>query len=213
MHLHGFYFEVDSVGDGMRDRASRAVAPASCRHAADAGRRHDGDHVDAGTRRQLAVSLPHHAPRLAAQRLSGAGDHADMPTAATHHHSGVDDGSSGMAGMVLGVTVVGPAATGEIGRDRSRRRASSTLTMQRGPGSEPERPLAGFILSEGDAPPASRSSPRPGPRWCCAATSRSKSRWSINLPERPRCTGTASSSTAITTASTAGAERASRSRR
>jgi len=38
-----------------------------------------------------------------------------------------------------------------------------TLTMQRGPSSDPERPSAGFILSEGDAPVASQKLAAPGP--------------------------------------------------
>ncbi len=65
MHLHGFYFVVESVGDGMRDLP---VEP-SRRHPVVTQLMRDGGtmeiDVDAGTRRQLAVSLPHHAARLA----------------------------------------------------------------------------------------------------------------------------------------------------
>ena len=39
MHLHGFYFEVDSLGDGLRDTAYRRRQAAARRDAADAARR------------------------------------------------------------------------------------------------------------------------------------------------------------------------------
>ena len=65
MHLHGFYFDVDSLGDGMRDQPFDEAQRTSRRDAAASVGRHDDDDVDAGTRRELALPLPHHAPRLA----------------------------------------------------------------------------------------------------------------------------------------------------
>ena len=65
MHMHGFYFDVDSLGDGMRDQSfgpgqktqvvTQLMQPGT----------HDGADVDAGACRQLAVSLPHQGARLA----------------------------------------------------------------------------------------------------------------------------------------------------
>ena len=65
MHMHGFYYEVDSLGDGVRDTAYPEGQQTTRRHATDAARLDDGDDVDAGARRQLAVPLPHHASRVA----------------------------------------------------------------------------------------------------------------------------------------------------
>ena len=65
MHLHGFHYEVDSVGDGTRDERLWGRTTAYSRHAARAAG-HDDEHgVDAGAGRQLAVPLPRDAPRVA----------------------------------------------------------------------------------------------------------------------------------------------------
>jgi len=98
-------------------------------------------------------------------RLDAAGDHAEQGDSGHAHHSGADDASAGMAGMILGVTVVGPAAAkagiGSGASAPSPRRL--TLTMQRGPSPDPERPSAGLILSEGAAPPVPQEIASPGP--------------------------------------------------
>ena len=64
MHLHGFYFEVDSIGDGSRDTPDRSRRSASGRDAPPPAGSDDVDDVDSGAGRQLAVSLPPDAPRL-----------------------------------------------------------------------------------------------------------------------------------------------------
>ena len=65
MHLHGFYFEVDSLGDGVRD----VPVDAQTRHPVVTELLRSGATMTltwtAGAGRQLAVPLPHHAPRLA----------------------------------------------------------------------------------------------------------------------------------------------------
>ena len=65
MHMHGFYFEVDSLGDGVRDTTYRRRPQTARRHATAATGIDDGDDVDAGAGGQLAVPLPHHASRVA----------------------------------------------------------------------------------------------------------------------------------------------------
>jgi manganese oxidase len=64
MHLHGFYFEVDSLGDGLRDQRFASGDKARGRDPAHAGWGHHGDDLDAGACRQLAVPLPHQGARL-----------------------------------------------------------------------------------------------------------------------------------------------------
>ena len=63
MHLHGFYFRVQRLGDGVRDEA---VAGAEGRRVVTQMVPSSGTMtmaVDAGAGRQLAVPLPRHAPR------------------------------------------------------------------------------------------------------------------------------------------------------
>ena len=64
MHLHGFYFEVDSSGDGLRDSSHRFRRSAPGRNAPPPAGSDDVDDVDSGAGRQLAVPLPLDAPRL-----------------------------------------------------------------------------------------------------------------------------------------------------
>ena len=65
MHMHGFYYDVTASATGCATRRSSPSASAARRDATDAARRHAGDDVDAGARRQLAVPLPRHDARLA----------------------------------------------------------------------------------------------------------------------------------------------------
>ncbi len=65
MHMHGFYYQIDSLGDGWQDTVYAEGKQAARRHAPDAARLDASHDVDAGARRQLAVSLPHHASRIA----------------------------------------------------------------------------------------------------------------------------------------------------
>ena len=65
MHLHGFFFDVESLGDGLRDvpiaRQDRHPVVTQLLPPGE----HHGDELDAGTRGQLALPLPHHEPRVA----------------------------------------------------------------------------------------------------------------------------------------------------
>ena len=90
----------NSLGDGTRDQP---IAPAD-RHPVVTQllrvRRDDGDDVDARARRQLAVPLPHHAPRLPGAAAAPSGRRRPRRTSHLEHTTA----SAGMAGMILGVT-------------------------------------------------------------------------------------------------------------
>ena len=98
MHLHGFYFEVDSLGRRPARQANRCPGQAPGRHAAAPVRRHDGDDVDAGARRQLAVPLSHHAPRVAGAApvcVRAAGRRSPCESRQLGGHGGDDSGRHG----------------------------------------------------------------------------------------------------------------------
>jgi FtsP/CotA-like multicopper oxidase with cupredoxin domain len=122
MHLHGFYFDVDSVGDGMKDTpvpaadrhpvVTQLMPPASTMSLAWTPER-PGNWL-------FHCHLMHHVSTE--RRLT-------RPAETAHDH-GDHDRSSGMAGMILGVTVLGedaprPAKTSSAAPRRL------TLTMER----------------------------------------------------------------------------------
>ena len=104
MHLHGFYFEVDSLGDGLRD----LPIDAQDRHPVVTQLLQSGATMSMTWTPEregnwlFHCHIMHHVSperRPAPDAAQPAGDHH------AHH-----DDSAGMAGMILGVTVVGPAA-------------------------------------------------------------------------------------------------------
>jgi FtsP/CotA-like multicopper oxidase with cupredoxin domain len=152
MHLHGFFFTVDSIGDGLRDRLFSAdekqrvvtqVLPPGGTMAMTWTPERVGNwlfhcHV-----------MSHVSPE---RQLARSGD-------ARHGHHGDHAVSAGMAGMVLGVTVTG-AETRDAAPASARR---MTLVMQ----SEKQRfgdsPAYGFALGEGTAPQPTDRVAVPGP--------------------------------------------------
>ena len=209
MHLHGFYFTVTTLGDGRRDDVV----------AGGEGRRVVTQMVPTGgtmTMRWVPeragnwlfhCHVMHHVSPE--RRLTPATPHDG-------HHAGhgQHDASLGMAGMVVGITVLDRAERPDTPADAPapgtpRRR----LTMEIHPG-RPTEPRQASPWPRPTAPcPPTRPRRRSTGRWCCDAANRSRSRWSTGSPRRPRCTGTASSSRAFTTACTAGAAPAHVSRR
>ena len=159
MHLHGFYFEVNSLGNGLRDSlfdedrrrlvVTQLLPPGGTMMMTWTPERvgnwlfhcHVMHHVSLD--RRLGESRPH-------------------PHDATGAHADTTDPSRGMAGMVVGVTVQEPEPA------RASRHVSVapprklTLVMQRVPGATGSAPAAGFALSETDAPPVSDAA-APGP--------------------------------------------------
>ena len=108
MHLHGFYFEVDSTGDGSKDTP---IAPAD-RHPVVTHLLPPAATMSMTWMPERAGNwlfhchLMHH---VSTERRLNRSPSAD------HGHAG-HDASSGMAGMILGVTVLDAAARGR--RDR-----------------------------------------------------------------------------------------------
>ncbi len=174
MHLHGFYFDVERVGDGLRDsvpgpRAPRRVVtylmPPSGTLTMTwlperAGRWlfhcHLMEHV-APERRLPRMSTPAASAGAADVHAAHAGSHRPS---APGGHAGHDAGL-GMAGLVLGIDVA-PAA-GAASADPQPARPARRLTMALSDTSlhhEPPRPA--ITLSDGDASPADPPS-SPGP--------------------------------------------------
>lgn len=150
MHLHGFYFEVGSLGNGIHDAI-----------------------LDAAHRRRVVTQV---LPPAGTMTMTWTPERAgnwlfhchimhhvslDRRIAAGHAGHGAGDQSLGMAGMVIGVTVRAAAQTLVPARDTAAPRRL-TLVMQQAAGQYGEVPSAGFILSEGSAPPAA-SAESPGP--------------------------------------------------
>lgn len=201
MHLHGYYFSVESVGDGVRDQAydepaerrvvTEVMAPGGTLAMRWRPERpgnwlfhcHISDHVSPERRLGLPGGAPHHH----------------------HHHK--DDNSAGMAGMILGGTVsartdstLPEAAPTALAR-------KLTLIMQAEPHRFGPKPAFGFVLAEESATAPTRV-PFRDPHWSSHAASRWRLRSSTGFPRRPRFTGTAWSWRATTTASMDGAARA-----
>jgi FtsP/CotA-like multicopper oxidase with cupredoxin domain len=162
LHLHGFYFEVTSQGDGVRD----AVFD-------DARRRRVVTHLlpTAGTMTMTWIPeragnwlfhchVMHHVSLD--RRLGEDGAHAHpSPDSAARHHA--HDAASGMAGMVIGVTVHERRASVTLPPDAGTAPRKLTLLMRRPSDAEDGAAGAGFVLHEGAAGPAGATPAAPGP--------------------------------------------------
>jgi FtsP/CotA-like multicopper oxidase with cupredoxin domain len=155
MHLHGFYFEVNGIGDGLKHTP---IDPAD-RHPVVTHLLTSGTTMSMTWTPERAGNwlfhchLMHHVSMERRLGPSAASGHA-------HAGHGSDDASSGMAGMILGVTVLDAAdpvantAAPAAGR-------KMTLTMERrGAGGEPG---FGFGLSGDRVPPGMAAPVVPGP--------------------------------------------------
>jgi FtsP/CotA-like multicopper oxidase with cupredoxin domain len=177
MHMHGFYFDVDSLGDGLKDTRFD-----------DRNRRRVVTELLAAGQTMTMTWIPervgnwlfhchiveHVSPDRAFSRPSTS--HRD-------HHVG-HTASTGMSGLVLGVTVVGSGETAvdasepvltsrsaEHGTPEPRgpnpeSRAPArklTLLMQSEPGRFGDAPAYGFALVEGDEAPEPVKISIPGP--------------------------------------------------
>ena len=159
MHLHGFYFDVTSLGNGVIDappdpqQARRVVTqliPSGGTMAMTWTPEREGNWL-------FHCHLMHHVSPT--RRLES--DDRETARHPGHDHSHEDDRAAGMAGMVMGVTVVGAAKAPSAGSiDRVPRRL--TLTMMNGDNAEGV-PSSGFVLTEGAEEPASGGVSSPGP--------------------------------------------------
>jgi FtsP/CotA-like multicopper oxidase with cupredoxin domain len=157
MHLHGFYFTVDSMGNGSRDthyadgekaRVVTQLMPAGATMAMTWKPERVGNwlfhcHI-----------MTHVSPMLAidGSTIPGVDPHAGHAA------------SAGMTGMVMGVTVVGPhrpsAPPADIAQPPGRK---LTLLMQTEPGRYGDAPAYGFVLTDESGVPDSNRVPVPGP--------------------------------------------------
>ena len=161
MHLHGFYFDVDSLGDGLRDQSFASgqrshvvtqLMPAGATMAMTWMPERFGNwlfhcHIRAHVSPDLRLGAPGGAP------------HDDHQASGHAAH----DASAGMAGMILGVTVVGIdddsvsyALAGSVPTRRM------TLEMQAEPKRFGDAPAFGFVLA-GEGKSAAGAVPVPGP--------------------------------------------------
>ena len=171
MHLHGFYFTVKRMGDGQRDqpvagdagrRVVTQVLPAGGTLSMEWIPEREGNwlfhcHIMSHVSPDRALSDP--APPADAHAAHGSGHHT-----AQHHTSQHDtaqhDAALGMAGMVLGITVLpSPSASpASVGPTTPRRKLTMVIKGVDGAAGA----TAGFAISEdGVAAEATVSSPGP----------------------------------------------------
>src|SRR5262245_43098711 len=191
MHLHGFYFDVDSLGNGLRDvaqddshrrRVVTQLLPSGGTMSMTWTPEREGNwlfhcHI-----------MSHVSPE---RRLPGGADGEAQAAHHAAHHAAAGapadhDPSRGMAGMVVGVTVLRPETsehsdnedkvapttpkrsshlaprTSHIDPRSSSQPRKLTLLMERGPERD-GRPTAGFVLCEGDVTSTSERPVAPGP--------------------------------------------------
>jgi FtsP/CotA-like multicopper oxidase with cupredoxin domain len=161
MHLHGFYFEVDALGDGVRDQAfdeSHRQRVVTQLLRAGATMRMTWTPERVGNWVFHCHIASHVSPE---RRLTG-----DAQDAHAGHHSSADhhQAKAGMAGMVLGVTIVPADGSSEAPVETPRVQARAlTLVMQTGPARYGAKPAYGFALAEapGGAVPSTVSVPGP----------------------------------------------------
>ena len=139
LHLHGFYFEVDSLGDGTRDEPIQTsdrhqvvtqLIPSGKTMAMTWTPERQGNWL-------FHCHIMHHVSPE--RRLS-------PPAGSSGHEHEGHDSSGGMSGMIVGVTVLGPVAASPadpVAEPRAPRKL--TLVMARGT-AVPE-PSFGFQLS------------------------------------------------------------------
>jgi manganese oxidase len=158
MHLHGFYFEVDSLGDGVSDAAI------------DAANRHPvvTQLVPSGGTMSMTWTperegnwlfhchIMHHVSPE--RRLSAPAEPG------TDHHA-AHDASAGMAGMIMGVTIVKKGATASSPVAAVDNRPSRKLTLVMAREAAGRETTFGFQLSGDGVAPAAKpedvSSPGP----------------------------------------------------
>jgi FtsP/CotA-like multicopper oxidase with cupredoxin domain len=159
MHLHGFYFEIDSLGDGSKSEAFAAgerqrVVTQLMPPGATMGMTWTPERVGNW------LFHCHVRAHVAPDRRLG------VPRGQAGAHAGHHDGGAGMAGMILGITVTGP----EQDRSAANRTAARKLTLEMRTeanrfGSEP---AYAFVLGEAARPARDEGTsdvrlPIPGP--------------------------------------------------
>jgi FtsP/CotA-like multicopper oxidase with cupredoxin domain len=146
LHLHGFFFDVDSIGDGLHDtQFAPGQKPRAVTQLVPVG----GTVALTWTPERIGNWLFHcHFMEHVSEgrRLKAPG------TASAHEaHAGHDDGSAGMGGMVLGITVVGKngEAVPSLKDTPAEEPRKLTLTMKTAPNRYGKESGFGFVLAEG----------------------------------------------------------------
>ena len=164
MHLHGFYFEVDSLGDGVTDRP---VAAAD-RHPVVTQLLRSGATMTMTWTPEREGNWLFHCHvmhHVSPERRLSAPPPQDAYPHGAHDGHAAHDASAGMAGMIMGITVVkNPAAASSAGVS-SERRAPRRLTLVMARDAGGRGPSFGFALSGDGVVPATTpdrvSSPGP----------------------------------------------------
>jgi FtsP/CotA-like multicopper oxidase with cupredoxin domain len=144
MHLHGFYFEVDSLGDGVRDTAIAAeqrqpVVTQLMPPGGTMAMTWQAERV--GNWLFHCHIVDHVSPkRRLAEGSEGDGEHSSAHLAHAGHNA-----SAGMAAMVLGVTVVDPNNTGNSREGIETPARTITLAMRANP-SASQKHTYGFAI-------------------------------------------------------------------
>jgi len=157
MHLHGFYFEVASRGDGRGD-----TTYADSRHESEVTER-----MGVGQTARL-MWIPERAGNWLfhchiPEHFGPRGPLGAPPTAAHGRHA-AKHGMEGMNGLVTGITVrprAGAAPAALDRDDRSRRRLR--LLVRENAGGTASQPFYQFALQDGAVAPPPDSGHRPGP--------------------------------------------------
>lgn len=170
MHLHGFYFDIDSHGDGLREIAAgpaprqRAVThllPSSGTLMMTWVPERDGQWLFHCHLMEHVSPWRRVAPAgVTADAAPGHGDHGGP---GSHDAAGQADPSLGMAGLVMGVTVTRPAAPRLPAPPPTMPERALTLTMRAGAPTASGAPVAGFVLADSSAPAGAPGFDSPGP--------------------------------------------------
>jgi FtsP/CotA-like multicopper oxidase with cupredoxin domain len=160
MHLHGFYFDVDSLGDGMRESP---VADSQPRRVVTQLMPSGGTMRMTWVPERAGNWLFHCHIMLHVSTARRLDSDRSTHTHDDHHSQHGDDAALGMAGMVIGVTVREPAAAIAPSHQHAGAARRLTLTLQPTAGQRTDVPGAGFVLTEGDVAVTAARGSAPGP--------------------------------------------------
>jgi FtsP/CotA-like multicopper oxidase with cupredoxin domain len=156
MHLHGFYFDVDSVGNETEDTA---FAVGQKPHVVTQLMQPGSTMAMTWKPERAGNWLFHcHVMTHVSSTL-----HVDGSPRSHDAHGAGHAAGAGMTGMVLGVTVVGERETGPGGPETERAARKLTMLMRSEPKRFGDAPAYGFTLAEGSASVRSGPVPVPGP--------------------------------------------------